>query len=251
MYSCGITVYDLCHVGHARMLVAFDVIARHLRASGFEVTYVRNVTDVDDKIIRRAEAEKRSAAEVARDFTEKMNEDMRALNVLPADHEPRATEHIAEVIEIIERLEKNGLAYAAARRRLLLGARVPALRPAVEAKHRRSALRRAHRGRRAQAQPARLRALEGRQAGRAVLGEPVGQRAPRLAHRVLGDGAPLPGRAVRHPRRRRRPRSSRTTRTRSPSPRARSATASSRATGSTPGWSTSAARRCPSRWATS
>jgi cysteinyl-tRNA synthetase len=114
MYSCGITVYDLCHVGHARMLVAFDVIARHLRASGLEVNYVRNVTDVDDKIIRRAEAEKRSAAEVARDFTEKMNEDMRALNVAPADHEPLATEHIAEVLEIIGRLEKKDLAYAAA-----------------------------------------------------------------------------------------------------------------------------------------
>jgi cysteinyl-tRNA synthetase len=114
MYSCGITVYDLCHVGHARMLVAFDVIARYLRASGLEVTYVRNVTDVDDKIIRRAEAEKRSAAEVSRDFTAKMNEDMRALNVLPADHEPLATEHIPEVLEIIERLQKNDLAYAAA-----------------------------------------------------------------------------------------------------------------------------------------
>jgi cysteinyl-tRNA synthetase len=113
MYSCGITVYDLCHVGHARMMVAFDVIARHLRASGLAVTFVRNVTDVDDKIIRRAEAEKRSAAEVAREFTEKMNEDLRALDVRPADHEPHATLHIAEVIEIIERLEKKGLAYAA------------------------------------------------------------------------------------------------------------------------------------------
>jgi cysteinyl-tRNA synthetase len=113
MYSCGITVYDLCHVGHARMLVAFDVIARHLRASGFEVTYVRNVTDVDDKIIRKAEAEKRTAAEVAREFTDKMNEDMRALGVLRADHEPLATEHIAEVLEIIGRLERKNLAYAA------------------------------------------------------------------------------------------------------------------------------------------
>jgi cysteinyl-tRNA synthetase len=113
LYSCGITVYDLCHVGHARMLVAFDVIARHLRASGFAVNYVRNVTDVDDKIIRRAEAEKRTAAEVAREFTEKMNEDMRALGVLPAEHEPLATEHIAEVIEIIGRLERKNLAYAA------------------------------------------------------------------------------------------------------------------------------------------
>ena len=113
MYSCGITVYDLCHVGHARMMVAFDVIARHLRASGLEVTFVRNVTDVDDKIIRKAEAEKRTAAEVAEEYTEKMNVDLRALDVAPADHEPHATAHIPEVIEIIERLEERGLAYAA------------------------------------------------------------------------------------------------------------------------------------------
>jgi cysteinyl-tRNA synthetase len=113
IYSCGITVYDLCHVGHARMMVAFDVIVRHLRASGYAVRFVRNVTDVDDKIIRKAEAEKRSAAEVARDFTEKMHADLAALDVRPADVEPRATEHIAEVIDIIRRLEERGLAYPA------------------------------------------------------------------------------------------------------------------------------------------
>ena len=113
IYSCGITVYDLCHVGHARMMVAFDVIVRHLRASGYAVRFVRNVTDVDDKIIRRAEAEKRSAADVARDYTEKMEADLRALDVRPADVEPRATEHIAEVIDIIRRLEERGLAYPA------------------------------------------------------------------------------------------------------------------------------------------
>jgi len=113
MYSCGITVYDLCHVGHARMMVAFDVIVRHLRASGYAVRFVRNITDVDDKIIRKAEAEKRSAADVAREFTEKMEEDLAALGVRRADVEPRTTEHIAEVIEIIQRLEERGLAYPA------------------------------------------------------------------------------------------------------------------------------------------
>src|SRR3954452_8729951 len=113
IYSCGITVYDLCHVGHARMMVAFDVIVRHLRAAGLAVRFVRNVTDVDDKIIRRAVAEKRSAAEVARDYTEKMEADLRALDVRPADVEPRATEHIGEVIDIIKRLEERKLAYAA------------------------------------------------------------------------------------------------------------------------------------------
>ena len=113
MYSCGITVYDRCHVGHGRKEVAFDVIARHLRASGFQVDYVRNVTDIDDKIIRRAGNEGRSAADVARQYTDLMRADLGALGVAPADHEPLATEHIAEVIEIIQRLESRGLAYAA------------------------------------------------------------------------------------------------------------------------------------------
>jgi cysteinyl-tRNA synthetase len=113
MYACGITVYDLCHVGHARMLVAWDVIARHLRASGFEVTYVRNITDVDDKIIRKALAAGESSAQIARHYTDLMHEDMGALGLAPADHEPCATEHIAEVIDIVRRLEEKGLAYAA------------------------------------------------------------------------------------------------------------------------------------------
>jgi cysteinyl-tRNA synthetase len=113
MYSCGVTVYDRCHVGHARMMVAFDVIVRHLRALGYAVTFVRNITDVDDKIIKRAGVEGRTAAEVAEHYTRLMNEDLRALDVKPADAEPRATEHIPEVIEIIQRLEARGLAYAA------------------------------------------------------------------------------------------------------------------------------------------
>jgi cysteinyl-tRNA synthetase len=113
MYACGITVYDLCHVGHARMLVAWDVIARHLRASGYAVTYVRNVTDVDDKIIRKANAEGVSAADIAHRYTDLMNQDMRALGLAPPDQEPLATEHIAEVIDIARRLEEKGLAYAA------------------------------------------------------------------------------------------------------------------------------------------
>ena len=113
LYSCGVTVYDLAHVGHARMMVAFDVIVRHLRASGYDVRFVRNVTDVDDKIIRKAEAEGRTAAEVARHYTALMNEDLRALGVEPADLEPLATEHIPEMVDIIRRLEEKGLAYGA------------------------------------------------------------------------------------------------------------------------------------------
>jgi cysteinyl-tRNA synthetase len=113
LYACGSTVYDLSHVGHARKEVAFDVIVRHLRASGLRVRFVRNVTDVDDKIIRKANAEGRPAADVARHFTELMQADFAALGVETPDVEPRATEHVAEVVDIIRRLEERGLAYAA------------------------------------------------------------------------------------------------------------------------------------------
>jgi cysteinyl-tRNA synthetase len=113
MYSCGITVYDLCHVGHARMMVAFDVIARYLRESGFALRYVRNITDVDDKIINRANAEGRAPAEFAQYYIDQMNADMRALAVAPADVEPRATENIDEMIAVVRRLEARDLAYAA------------------------------------------------------------------------------------------------------------------------------------------
>jgi len=113
VYACGITPYDLCHVGHARMLVAFDVIIRHLRASGLAVRFVRNVTDIDDKIIRRGHTEGRSAAAVALEYSAAMEADMRALGIAPADVEPRATEHIAEVIDVVQRLVDRGLAYPA------------------------------------------------------------------------------------------------------------------------------------------
>ncbi len=113
MYACGVTVYDLCHVGHARTLIAFDVIVRHLRQRGLEVRLVRNITDVDDKIIRKGHAEGRGAAEVAEFYADAMAADMAALGIAPPDVEPRATLHIAEVIEVIRRLEQRGLAYAA------------------------------------------------------------------------------------------------------------------------------------------
>src|SRR6478752_6134864 len=112
LYACGTTVYDLCHIGHARKEVAWDVITRHLRASGFALRFVRNITDVDDKIINKAKEEGTSADEVARKYTHEMNVDFQALGLVAPDLEPRATEHIAEVIEIIRRLEERGLAYA-------------------------------------------------------------------------------------------------------------------------------------------
>jgi cysteinyl-tRNA synthetase len=112
LYACGTTVYDLCHIGHARKEVAWDVITRHLRASGYELRFVRNITDVDDKIINKAKEEGSSSDAVARKYAAEMEADFRALGLAAPDLEPRATEHIAEVIDIIRRLEAKGLAYA-------------------------------------------------------------------------------------------------------------------------------------------
>ncbi|OZI30565.1 cysteine--tRNA ligase [Bordetella genomosp. 10] len=113
MYVCGMTVYDYCHLGHARMLVGFDVVQRWLRASGYAVDYVRNITDIDDKIIRRAVETGRRIGEVTEFFIDAMHADERALGVQPPDHEPRATQYVAEMLDIIGRLQDKGLAYQA------------------------------------------------------------------------------------------------------------------------------------------
>jgi len=113
LYVCGMTVYDYCHLGHARMLVSFDVVQRWLRASGYDVTYVRNITDIDDKIIRRAVETKRRMGEVTGYYIDAMHADERALGVAPPDHEPRATEYVGEMLGIIRKLEEKGLAYQA------------------------------------------------------------------------------------------------------------------------------------------
>jgi cysteinyl-tRNA synthetase len=113
MYVCGMTVYDYCHLGHARMLVSFDVIARWLRTSGYQLTYVRNITDVDDKIIRRAVQTGQKISDVTRFFIDAMHADERALDVLPPDREPRATAFVPQMLEIIERLKQKDLAYQA------------------------------------------------------------------------------------------------------------------------------------------
>jgi cysteinyl-tRNA synthetase len=107
------TVYDYCHLGHARLMLAFDVVQRWLRASGHEVTYVRNITDVDDKIIKRAAENGETPGELTERFIRFMHEDLGALGVQPPDVEPRATEFIPQMLDIIGLLEKNGLAYAA------------------------------------------------------------------------------------------------------------------------------------------
>ncbi len=113
VYVCGLTVYDHSHIGHARMLVAFDVIVRHLRASGFDVTYVRNITDIDDKIIVRANENGESIEALTARYIESMHTDCAALNVLPPDIEPHATDHIDAMLAIIETLIERDLAYAA------------------------------------------------------------------------------------------------------------------------------------------
>jgi cysteinyl-tRNA synthetase len=114
MYVCGMTVYDYCHLGHARVLVVFDMVRRWLRASGYRVAYVRNITDIDDKIIRRAQENGEPIEALTARFIRAMDEDAAALGVEKPDHEPRATSYVAEMKEIISALEKKGLAYQAA-----------------------------------------------------------------------------------------------------------------------------------------
>jgi cysteinyl-tRNA synthetase len=112
MYVCGMTVYDYCHLGHARVMVVFDMVARWLRASGYDVNYVRNITDIDDKIIRRAAENGESIGSLTQRFIDAMNEDSAALGVLRPDHEPRATAYVPGMINMIEALIANGRAYA-------------------------------------------------------------------------------------------------------------------------------------------
>ncbi len=113
MYVCGMTIYDYCHIGHARMMMAFDVVYRWLRASGYAVTYVRNITDIEDKIIRRAIENNETIGALTARFTRYMHEDIAALGMLPPTHEPRATAHVPQMVEMIGALEKKGLAYVA------------------------------------------------------------------------------------------------------------------------------------------
>ncbi|MCZ6803420.1 MAG: cysteine--tRNA ligase [Proteobacteria bacterium] len=111
MYVCGMTVYDLCHVGHARVMVVFDMIARHLRSIGFDVLYVRNITDIDDKIINRANENNESITDLTERFITAMKEDSNALGVLTPDLEPKATQYMAQIIEMISQLIENKHAY--------------------------------------------------------------------------------------------------------------------------------------------
>ena len=113
MYVCGMTVYDYCHLGHARVMVVFDVVQRWFRASGFDVTYVRNITDIDDKIIKRAQEKGEPIEALTARFIEAMDEDAAALGIEKPDHEPRATQYVPGMLEMIRTLESRGLAYQA------------------------------------------------------------------------------------------------------------------------------------------
>jgi cysteinyl-tRNA synthetase len=113
IYVCGITTYDYCHLGHARMLVAFDVVVRFLRGKGFDVNYVRNITDIDDKILVRAKENGELFSDLTDRFIAATHEDEKALSILPPDQEPRATGHIDEIIKMIEVLVRDDFAYRA------------------------------------------------------------------------------------------------------------------------------------------
>jgi cysteinyl-tRNA synthetase len=114
MYVCGLTVYDYVHIGHARMLLVFDVISRYLRHRGFKLTYVRNITDIDDKIIRRAAENGEPIAALTERFIAAMHEDCARLGILPPEHEPRATQFVPQIIAMIEELLRRAYAYVAA-----------------------------------------------------------------------------------------------------------------------------------------
>ena len=111
MYVCGMTVYDYCHIGHARMMTVFDVVYRWLKALGYDVTYVRNITDIDDKIINRAQENGEPSSSLTSRYITCMNDDSDALGILRPDHEPRATDYVPHMLALIEKLEENGLAY--------------------------------------------------------------------------------------------------------------------------------------------
>jgi cysteinyl-tRNA synthetase len=147
LYVCGITIYDLCHMGHARFMIAFDVVQRWLKTVGHRVTYVRNITDIDDKIIRRALERGISIRALTDEMIEALQQDTDALGLERPTHQPRATQYVPQMIEMIATLEKKRLRLPKhERRRQLRGAQVPGLRQALGEVDRPAARRRASTG---------------------------------------------------------------------------------------------------------
>ncbi len=189
MYVCGVTIYDLTHIGHGRTFVAFDVMQRWLRTRGYEVTYVRNITDIDDKIIRRAAENGETPSELTARYIAAMNEDFAALGLAAArSRAARDSVRPADAGHHRPAAEEGTRVPGRRRRRQLRRAQVPRLRQALGPLARRVARRRTRRRRRQQARSARLRAVEACQAWRAAVGIALGRWTPGLAHRVLGDG---------------------------------------------------------------
>ena len=209
MYTCGITPYDSTHLGHAATYLAYDVLQRRLRDRGHETRCVRNVTDVDDDILRKARELGVHYLDLAAAETARFDADMEVLDVLPCFSEPRATSAIADIRGFIGMVLDRGHAYQAGGAVYFDVTTFPALRPGEPPARGRDAGpgRRARRQPRRpeQAQPARLRAVAALGARRAGVGVAVGAGPPGLAHRVLGPG---PARARHHhrpPRRGQRP----------------------------------------------
>ncbi len=250
IYVCGPTVQSRPHVGHGRAAVAFDVIRRYLVWSGYEVTYVQNVTDVEDKIIAAANAEGVDAQVLAKRNAETLRHRLPPARRAAAGpgtgrHRPRTRDDRPHRVA-----DRAGSRLPGRGRRVLLGSELRRLRQAVGPPHRRAPVRRPYRTGGAEARPTRLRLVEGGQAGRAHLGLALGTGPARLAHRVLGDGPPLPRgrRSTSTPAA--TTSSSPITRTRSPSPR-RPPASPSPGTGCTTAWSRWPGTRWRSRPGTS
>ena len=112
MYVCGMTIYDYCHIGHARTFFSFDVMVNFFKYLNYEVNYVRNITDIDDKIIQKAKEEEVPFSLITDKFIKAMNDDFKALNIQPPSIEPKVSEHIEDILEMIENLESNNFAYS-------------------------------------------------------------------------------------------------------------------------------------------
>ncbi len=203
MYVCGITVYDYIHLGHARMLTVFDLVQRYLRSRGFKVTYVRNITDIDDKIIQRAAQNGEDWSELARRFTVAMHEDCATLGLQVPDIEPRATEFIAPIIAMTQTLIDKGYAYLAANGDVMYSVRKFANYGALSGKK----IDELRAGSRVQVDEFKLDPLDFVLWKHAKPGEPSwpspwGAGTSRLAHRVLGHVDELARRLFRPARRR-------------------------------------------------
>ena len=193
MYVCGPTVYDNIHIGNARTFISFDVIRRWLIASGYEVTFAQNLTDVDDKIIKRANEQGRTAAEVATEFSDKFIGVMRAANVLDPDVRPRATKEIGPMIAMIKTLIEQGHAYAADNGDVYFAVRSDPNYGQVSGRNI-DDLWWVRASRRTRTRTTRSTLPYGRPPSPASqLAEPLGRGPSRLAHRVRRHGTPLPG----------------------------------------------------------